>query len=161
MATGPIMTERCLLCGRELPRGGFSARVAGLLLSALCVECERRCSREPHNVVAEHPHWFDGSAIIPPHIHPTSSPIPPSPPRDRDHLRVVPQPVPDSNVSGSSLQQVVVTDIHMPFGSMVRFMLKWAIASIPAFIILFLLGMVVLCAFRTISLEMLSMFFTK
>lgn len=35
---------------------------------------------------------------------------------------------------------VTVTDIRMPFGSMVVFMIKWAIASIPAAIILFLLG---------------------
>ena len=41
-------------------------------------------------------------------------------------------------------QEVVVTDVHMPFGSMVTFMVKSAIASIPALIILvvgsFLLG---------------------
>ena len=28
--------------------------------------------------------------------------------------------------------EVVVTDIKMPFGSMVVFMVKWAIATIPA-----------------------------
>ena len=39
--------------------------------------------------------------------------------------------------------EVVITDIKMPFGSMVEFMVKWAIASIPAFIILFLIGMMV------------------
>lgn len=38
-------------------------------------------------------------------------------------------------------QSVVVTDFDMPFGSMVTFMVKWAIAAIPAVIILFLLGM--------------------
>lgn len=37
-------------------------------------------------------------------------------------------------------QEIVVTDIHMPFGSMVTFMVKWAIASIPALIILVMLG---------------------
>lgn len=37
-------------------------------------------------------------------------------------------------------QAVIVTDIKMPFGSMVEFMVKWAIASIPAIIILFLIG---------------------
>ena len=36
--------------------------------------------------------------------------------------------------------EVVVTDIQMPFGSMVVFMIKWAIATIPAAIILFILG---------------------
>ncbi len=39
-------------------------------------------------------------------------------------------------------QSVVVTDVQMPFGSMVVFMVKWALASIPAVIILFLLGIV-------------------
>ena len=33
-------------------------------------------------------------------------------------------------------QDVVVRDIEMGFGSMVMFMVKWTIASIPAFIIL-------------------------
>ena len=35
---------------------------------------------------------------------------------------------------------VVVTDIHMSFGSMVLFMVKWALASIPALIILMIIG---------------------
>ena len=39
----------------------------------------------------------------------------------------------------SNNQNVTITDIKMPFGSMVEFMVKWAIASIPAFIILFIL----------------------
>lgn len=37
-------------------------------------------------------------------------------------------------------QEMVVVDIRMPFWSMVTFMIKWAIAAIPAVIILFLLG---------------------
>jgi hypothetical protein len=37
---------------------------------------------------------------------------------------------------------VVVVDIKMPFMSMVVFMVKWAIASIPAIIILLILGIV-------------------
>jgi hypothetical protein len=44
-------------------------------------------------------------------------------------------------------REVVVMDIRMPFGSMVAFMVKWAIAAIPAMIILgvlwYLLMMVV------------------
>jgi hypothetical protein len=36
-------------------------------------------------------------------------------------------------------QRVIVTDIHMSFWSMVGFMVKWAIASIPAFVILVLI----------------------
>lgn len=36
---------------------------------------------------------------------------------------------------------VVVTDIHMSFGSMVTFMVKWTIASIPALLIVFALAL--------------------
>lgn len=39
-------------------------------------------------------------------------------------------------------RQVEVVNISMPFMSMVIFMVKWAIASIPAFIILAVLFMV-------------------
>ena len=35
---------------------------------------------------------------------------------------------------------VRIVDIKMPFGSMVVFMVKWAIAAIPALIILALIG---------------------
>lgn len=42
------------------------------------------------------------------------------------------------STNGASLgvSRVVVTDIHMPFGSMVIFMVKWVLASIPALFIL-------------------------
>jgi hypothetical protein len=36
--------------------------------------------------------------------------------------------------------RVVVTDIQMPFGSMVIFMVKWAFAAIPAVLILIAVG---------------------
>lgn len=39
-------------------------------------------------------------------------------------------------------QQVIVTDFDMAFGSMVKFMVKWAIAAIPALIILLIVGTV-------------------
>jgi hypothetical protein len=42
-------------------------------------------------------------------------------------------------VSEEVRQEVVVVDIDMPFWSMVRFMIKWAIASIPAIIVLIVL----------------------
>ena len=45
-----------------------------------------------------------------------------------------------ANMSLPEQSQVVVTDIQMPFFSMVIFMVKWAIAAIPAIIILFILG---------------------
>src|SRR5262245_11201166 len=41
-----------------------------------------------------------------------------------------------------NISRVVVTDFDMPFGSMVMFMAKWALASIPAFLVLFVLGMI-------------------
>lgn len=40
--------------------------------------------------------------------------------------------------------QVVVTDIKMPFMSMVVFMVKWAIAAIPALIILSILAVLLM-----------------
>ena len=36
----------------------------------------------------------------------------------------------------NEIQPVVITDIKMPFFSMVVFMVKWAIAAIPAFIVI-------------------------
>ena len=38
-------------------------------------------------------------------------------------------------------KEIVVTNIRMKFWSMVWFMVKWAIASIPAMIILFIIGL--------------------
>ena len=49
--------------------------------------------------------------------------------------------------NSTQFQPVTIEDIKMPFGSMVQFMVKWAIASIPAFIILFLIGMIVMGVF--------------
>ncbi len=40
-------------------------------------------------------------------------------------------------------QHVVVVDVQMKFGSMVNFMVKWVLASIPAFIILMFIMMLV------------------
>ena len=55
-------------------------------------------------------------------------------------------------------QEVRITDIRMPFGSMVMFMVKWAVASIPAMVMLVILGAVfwgtaigVLSSIRTTS----------
>jgi hypothetical protein len=42
--------------------------------------------------------------------------------------------------SNEATGRVSVTDLNMPFWSMVRFMVKWAVASIPAFLILIVLG---------------------
>lgn len=53
-------------------------------------------------------------------------------------------------------QDVTVTDIRMPFGSMVWFMVRWAVASIPALIIIVLLGTV----FWAVAIGVLSSFGT-
>ena len=42
-----------------------------------------------------------------------------------------------------SVQRVVVTDIDMPLGSMVRFIFKWSVAAIPAAILLSVVGAIV------------------
>lgn len=42
----------------------------------------------------------------------------------------------DKEIEYIKPKPVVITDIKMPMGSMIEFMIKWAIASIPAFIIL-------------------------
>ena len=47
-------------------------------------------------------------------------------------------------------QNVVVTDVRMPFVSMVVLMVKWAIASIPALIILTIFGAIVAGFFAAI-----------
>jgi hypothetical protein len=41
-----------------------------------------------------------------------------------------------SSARAPAIQRVAVTDIEMKFGSMVSFMVKWAFAAIPAFIII-------------------------
>ena len=48
-------------------------------------------------------------------------------------------------------RKVIVTDIQMPFGSMVVFMVKWVIASIPALIILAILAFFATLGFAIFS----------
>lgn len=55
--------------------------------------------------------------------------------------RVVMEPEPDAGPFS-----VTVADVSMPFWSMVRFMVKWALASIPAVIILAILFVAVSAA---------------
>ena len=57
----------------------------------------------------------------------------------------------DSSTSQShSTQKVEVTNIDMPFENMVGFMVKWALASIPAFIILAIIGGIFFAIFGSI-----------
>lgn len=48
-------------------------------------------------------------------------------------------------------QRVKVVDIDMPFGSMVTFMVKWSLASIPALMILALFGFAVAMVFGAMT----------
>ncbi len=50
------------------------------------------------------------------------------------------QPVPAPVGPEGPRREVIVTDVSMSFGSMVGFMVKWAIAAIPAIIILWVIG---------------------
>ena len=45
------------------------------------------------------------------------------------------------------VQKVSVSDVSMPFGSMVVFILKWTLASIPAMLIIVLIALVIAAAF--------------
>jgi len=47
-------------------------------------------------------------------------------------------------------EKIVVTDIRMPFWSMVLFMVKWVFASIPALVILSLLISLIMAVITTI-----------
>ena len=55
------------------------------------------------------------------------------------------------NKTSEKTPSVKIEDIDMPFGSMVSFMIKWALASIPAIMILFIIGII-------ISMIMISIF---
>ena len=55
------------------------------------------------------------------------------------HVRTSANAKQSTPVARAGAVEVRVVDVEMSFGSMVVFMVKWAIASIPAFIILFLI----------------------
>jgi len=48
-------------------------------------------------------------------------------------------------------QPVVVLDVNMSFGSMVIFMIKWALAAIPALLILSVIGFILAVIVGAIS----------
>ncbi len=55
---------------------------------------------------------------------------------------VIPSATRSPHTEAAMSEEVVVTDIRIPFGSMVVLILKWTLASIPAMIVLVVLGMV-------------------
>ena len=48
--------------------------------------------------------------------------------------------LPTNTIPPSAVNKVIITDVKIPFWSMVILMVKWSIAAIPAFIILSILG---------------------
>lgn len=50
-------------------------------------------------------------------------------------------------MSDDDVQRVAVTDIRMDFGSMVAFMVKWAFATIPALILIWLIAAILYWGF--------------
>ena len=58
---------------------------------------------------------------------------------------------PKRKATQAEQSSVVVADIKIPFSSMVALMVKWAIASIPAIIILFVIGFAFLSALGVVG----------
>ena len=68
-------------------------------------------------------------------------------PNENYRIRKENRPRTDGEVSPPKAgigNEVIVTDIKMPFTSMIVFMVKWVLASIPAFIILLIIAMIVM-----------------
>tara|TARA_B100001013_G_C24308369_1_gene323679 strand:+ start:174 stop:410 length:237 start_codon:yes stop_codon:yes gene_type:complete len=55
-----------------------------------------------------------------------------------------------------NIQPVKIKDFDMPFGSMVSFMIKWVLASIPAIMILCLIGIIIVAIFGSILVSIFS-----
>lgn len=54
-------------------------------------------------------------------------------------------------MSDEDVQRVAVTDVRMDFGSMVVFMVKWAFATIPALILIWLIAMLLFWGFSMLT----------
>ena len=52
--------------------------------------------------------------------------------------------------------RVAVVDLDMPFGSMIAFIIKWTLASIPAILMLLVLGFVLSAAFAGVLAGLLQ-----
>jgi hypothetical protein len=99
------------MCGKAFNGTGSSAHIADVLLFPLCCDCHVQSDQDPQSVLIKYPRLFDQSRFTPME---TSMPT----------------------FVSDTKSHVIVTDVHMPFGSMVTLMVKWAIASIPAMIML-------------------------
>lgn len=54
-------------------------------------------------------------------------------------------------MSEDDVQRVAVTDIRMSFGSMVAFMVKWAFATVPALILIWVIGAILYWGFAALT----------
>lgn len=113
-------TINCVICGTN--------KHPNLMASSdICQDCgdkNRHCEGCGANRLAKM--WIEGSC---PECSVVSKPSAFVKPSQPSATSVALDSKPDS-------KKVVVTDIQMPFESMVIFMIKWAFASIPAAIIL-------------------------
>lgn len=76
--------------------------------------------------------------------------------RSRHTMTAAPNTLPPTSVLAGPKGPlpVRITDVDMPFGSMVAFMVKWALASIPAFLILTVLGIVLVVFLAALGLTL-------
>jgi hypothetical protein len=51
--------DNCVLCGKEVHRGGYSTRVEGVILRPLCPDCDQLCSKDPKRILDEHREVFE------------------------------------------------------------------------------------------------------
>ena len=109
------MATDCVMCGKAFNGTGSSAQIADVLLFPLCCDCHVQSDQDPQSVLRNYPRLFAQRRSTPPS---TSTP---------------------TGVSDTK-RHVIVTDVQIPFGSMVILMVKWAIASLPAMIILAIIG---------------------
>jgi hypothetical protein len=109
------MATDCVMCGKAFNGAGSSTHIADVLLFPLCCDCHVQSDQDPQSVLIKYPRLFDKSSSMS-----TSTSMP--------------------TFVSDTQRHVIVTDVHIPFGSMVIFMVKWAIASIPALIILAIIG---------------------
>src|SRR3989442_1464329 len=109
------MATDCVLCGKAFNGTGSSAHIADVLLFPLCCDCHVQSDQDPQSVLIKYPRLFDKSRS-----RSISTSMPPFASDTKSH--------------------VIITDVHMPFGAMVTVMMKWAIASLPAMMILAIIG---------------------
>src|SRR3989442_12485122 len=109
------MATDCVMCGKAFNGTGSSAHIADVLLFPLCCDCHVQSDQDPQSVLIKYPRLFEKS-------------------RSLSISTSMPAFVSDTK------SHVIVTDVHMPFGSMVTLMVKWAIASLPAMLMLAITG---------------------